>query len=142
MNRSSSNKFFYELETFSDGTLIWYIISIENLNEIITYESTISIGNVQFNDTYEIFNLDVTKYAFPKDKNLIFMFNPFNAKVMEATFVSLFKTYDINNNYIVYINARHKDVLLDLGFKMRYFNATDSLDLFKWGIAVFETPST
>ena len=91
---------------------------------------------------YEIINLNVINYTFPKDKNLIFMFNPFNAKIMESTFVNLLKICDINNNYVIYINAQHKDVLINLDYKMRYFNATDPLNLCKWGIAVFETPTT
>jgi len=58
MNKISSNKYFVEIETHIGVTEIWYIIAIENINEITTYENSIYFINNNFNQIYEISNLN------------------------------------------------------------------------------------
>lgn len=88
---------------------------------------------------YDILQLDVSNFRLPPGALVIFLCNPFDEVTLKLTlrnFLGL-RGDKHENLYVVYVNALHKEVLLDLGFHLLYFLPTDPLKVYKNGIAVF-----
>ena len=55
----------------------------------------------------KIINTDATKFTFPEDTSIIFMFNPFDEQILSKV---LDHIMDINKRvYLIYINAIHRN---------------------------------
>lgn len=58
---------------------------------------------------------DATEFSYPKEGQLYFLFNPFNAEVLEACLRKI-RDCGTERNYFLYMNPLHKQVFEDLGY--------------------------
>lgn len=88
---------------------------------------------------FEIFDLDVTEFVAPPGNIVFFMCNPFDEAVVRETFRNLLARTagGDGKTFVVYVNALHRQVLIDLGFTLLHFFPKDPLDVYQNGIAVF-----
>ena len=105
-------------------------ISICNLQKYI-------INNKLTDVIYTIYNQDVVEFKPPFGNLVFFMCNPFDEKIINASFSAYKKYFDKNSSiYIIYINALYKEELLNLGFCCDYYYKDDPLDVYKNGMVV------
>ena len=88
-------------------------------------------------DTFEILNIDATKYTPPQQNKVFFLNNPFGEKIIKNIFKNLQDKHITEDDFIFYNNAIYKDSLLKLGYEMIKFEKTDPLNVYSGGIAIF-----
>ncbi len=73
---------------------------------------------------FEIIHTDAVSYPIPPDVDCIFLFNPFNAIILEPVIENILKSIALNKRkiHIVYVNPLHKDLFIKKAFTEIYYS--------------------
>lgn len=93
---------------------------------------------------YEILNMDASEYKIPPEVDCIYLFNPFDACILEKVVKNILNSLHEYNRkiIIIYTNAIHEEVLIKHSFETLTSVAADLFDVYLEGykIVVFSNP--
>lgn len=79
----------------------------------------------------ELITEDATTYALPPGNTLVFMYNPFDAGIMEAFLRFNLEHFRQNQSVIAYMNDHQRKTVSKLGFDMTFRDQTHKLSVFQ-----------
>jgi SAM-dependent methyltransferase len=131
----------YYFENFIDigsgkGKACFYAYKKKMFNQIIGVEFSESL--IQISDKNKIklnamninfINYDAALYALPEQNNLVFMFNPFDAIILDK-FISINIDHFKNKNTVIaYANDINRQILIKYGFETIFRNQIRQISL-------------
>ena len=133
----------YEFENFIDigsgkGKACFYAYTKHHFTQIIGVEfseTLVEIANrnkVKINsESISFIHADATEFKLPKQKNLIFMFNPFDSVVLEKFIFNNVEQFKKHNSVIAYANDIERLSLTKFGFETIFRNQTRKISLYQ-----------
>lgn len=116
---------FYAKAIFPDAKIIGIDFS-EPLIDIAKKNQQKAFPNANINFLIQ----DATEYKIPQATNLLFLFNPFDSKILEKFVANNYENFQTKKSIIAYANDIHKSTLTSMGFDTIYRNQTRKISIF------------
>ena len=132
------------LENFIDvgagkGKSCFYVAVKGSFNQIIGIElssSLVKISNTNLKKlpqkNIQFIENDAVKYLLPEANNLVFLFNPFSAQILEKFCINNLEHFKIFDSFIAYSNDIHRHILERLGFTVIFRDQIRKISLYKY----------
>ena len=140
---SESSRAGYAFENFDDlgsgmGKACFYAASRKTFKNIIGVEFSTPLIDIANKNRLKkklpnisFINADAAEFILPDQDNLIFMFNPFDAVILEKFISKNMEHFNNRNSIIAYANDVQRDCLVKLGFKIIFRNTLRKISLYQ-----------
>jgi len=133
----------YPYENFVDigsgkGKACFYANSKNKFNKIIGVEFSKPLVEIANKNKVKIkaknitfINIDATEFNLPDEKNLIFMFNPFDKTILNTFIANNLNHFKKNKSIIAYANDIERMCLTQFGFETIFRNQSRKISIYQ-----------